>query len=1064
MINIPDKVISEKRNLVFPLTFYFILSLAIIVIWWYFEKTVLDDHKSISKVISEQISYRIQDVFSHHVSSLKHLKREWEKTDHRTQSEYAIMVNDVLADFGGFQAVNFVDTAGTIIWVNPVEGNEEALGKSLLSHPDSPVVAAFKKAKKTLTFQVTPPIHLFQGGMGYASYLPVVINDKPVGFINGVFKVMHIMEYCVAAKDIGNFVFYIDDNDQEVYRSSNADDSFAMEILGSNTVFAFDRFWTVYVTLDPHFYKAYPSRLTVVFLITGIIISFVLALFLRLIFIRRDQAITAQYIYRHLVEEMDVGVVIQKNDQIVYANSKAEKISGFNESEFVQGQLSDHIHSEDVERLSFLYSEIKNNPHSTGNQEFRFIKKDSSEIWVWINCLELEWEDSLSVLHLLEDITGMKTAYLVMQNQENQARALFENIQDGVIVCDRESILFANNAFRQLVGAKTVKDIIHQPLRKFLHPEYLSKIKEGQDLILRQGGKIPFESGKLIDFSGKIIPVEVSIGTVEYLGKQTVQIFIRDLTERTAMEKDVDNNYKKYQTLFDSSINSILILKEDRFIDCNKRTLDIFNCTREEIINSTPYKFSPPFQPNGIDSKSAALAKIQEALAGKQISFEWKHTHADGTPFDADVNLKKIEFSDEVYLIATVRDITEFKHITTAEKVLLAISQAVSRAKVLDELFLKIHDQLTTLMDTSNFYIALYDDKKNLLSFPYFVDKVDPPPKPQRLGRGLSEYVIHTKKPLFVYIDGIYDLKRMGKIELLGTPSSVWMGSPLITDGKVVGVIVLQSYTDRNIYSKSDLDMLTFMSEQIAISIDKIAKEQKLRESEQRYKKTSQALLESNAMKELLLDVVSHDLKNPAGVLSGLSQMMITDNPNNEFARIIKDSSTSLLKVIDNATTLSKMVIGEKVETIEIDLIDILKGVVVDFEPQLKESGMQIEFQLDDQILIEGNPIISEIFKNYISNAIKYASHGEKIILESVVDNEHITINVKDFGGTIPEKDYLTVFKRGIQLGTGIKKGRGLGLSIVKRIGENQGGKVGVRPNEPHGNIFYLQLPKLKTD
>ncbi|NQU68237.1 MAG: PAS domain S-box protein [Candidatus Marinimicrobia bacterium] len=1052
---------TEKRNLILPLSFYGILSIVTIIIWWTFEKNTLEDYKSMSNVLSEQISFRIKDDFSYHVTSLHQMKSEWQKTTNRNETEYTQMVYNALGYYGGFQAINFVDTSGTIIWVIPYETNVGALGKSLFAHPDPLVPATFEKARKTGTFQMTPPIPLFQGGMGYASYLPVVIDGKIEGYINGVFRVRDIIEYCISSDEINKFAFYIDDNESEIYRSTNANVDFAMEILGSYTFLAFDRFWSVYVTLDPEFFKSFPSIFSKIVLLSGLFGAFILSLLLRMVLIRREQIINAEKAYRHLVEEMTIGVIILKENNIVFANSKVEQITGFSAEELKENPLMTHIHHSDQIKLQRLYEEISNNLIGARDIEVRFINKEKAELWLWVNCLEFEWENTASIIHLIEDITVRKQKFNALENKENQTRLLFENIPDGVIVSDQENILYANDAFRLLVGAKTTKDIINQPIRKFLHPDYLANMAEGQANLIRKGGKIPFVEEKLIDFSGKIIPIEVSIGIVEFMGENTFQVFVRNISERKKMIEDIQNNERRYRTLFNSSINSMFMLKGDKFIDCNAMTLEVFNCTREQIINSTPFDFSPPYQPSGIDSKTAAMSKIKDALSGIQTSFEWKHSRQDGSLFDADVNLKRIDISGEPHLIATVRDITKIKRSEDVGKVLLKISQAVSTTKSIEELFKNIHRQLGTLMDTSNFYIALYESLKNELSFPYYIDEVDSPPEPQKLKRGLSEYVIHTKTPLFVYEDGIHDLNRMGKIELLGTPSKVWMGTPLISDDdKVIGVIVLQSYSDSNMYSKADMDMLVYMSEQIAISVNKIAREDKLRASEQKYKRVSGLLAESNAMKELLLDVVSHDLKNPAGVLSGISEIMLSEDPDNEFANIINDSSKNLLAVIDNATTLSQMALGEKVETIEIDLVEIIKNVANDFDHQLKETGMKLELALHDNLFIQNNPIISEVFKNYISNALKYALQGEKIIIESILDKTSITINVKDFGATIPEKEYLSVFKRGIQLGSGIKKGRGLGLSIVKRIGEAHGGKVGLRPNTPHGNIFYLQLPR----
>ncbi|NQU68236.1 MAG: CHASE domain-containing protein [Candidatus Marinimicrobia bacterium] len=287
---------TEKRTLILPLTFYGILSIVTLIVWWAFEKNTLDDYKSMSNVLSEQISFRIQDDFSYHVTSLHQMKSEWQKTSNRNETEYTKMVFDIIKDYDGFQAINFVDTSGTILWVIPYETNEESLGKSLFAHPDPLLSSTFDKARKTGTLQMTPPIPLFQEEMGYASYLPVVIDGKIEGYINGVFRVKDFIENCISPNDIDKFVFYIDDSDREIYRSINANADFAMEILGSYTFMAFDRFWSVYVTLDPGFFKSFPSTFSKIVLLSGLFSAFILSLLLRMVLIRREQVINAEKI------------------------------------------------------------------------------------------------------------------------------------------------------------------------------------------------------------------------------------------------------------------------------------------------------------------------------------------------------------------------------------------------------------------------------------------------------------------------------------------------------------------------------------------------------------------------------------------------------------------------------------------------------------------------------------------------------------------------------------------------------------------------------------------------
>ncbi|MCH7732445.1 MAG: PAS domain S-box protein [Candidatus Marinimicrobia bacterium] len=236
--------------------------------------------------------------------------------------------------------------------------------------------------------------------------------------------------------------------------------------------------------------------------------------------------------------------------------------------------------------------------------------------------------------------------------------------------------------------------------------------------------------------------------------------------------------------------------------------------------------------------------------------------------------------------------------------------------------------------------------------------------------------------------------------------------------------------------------------------------QEKLRKSEEKYRRLSAELYEANSLKELLLDVITHDLKNPSGVISGMAELAINEFPDNEMLTIIKESSDNLLEVIDNATTLSKASMGEEIETKELDLVEIIKGVSEEFTSQLNNSGMTLKLLLPEKLLVQANPIIVEVFKNYISNAINYAQEGKKILVEDQQEDDFITICIKDFGNTIPKDKRKLIFKRSVQLEEGKKRGRGLGLAIVKRIAEAHKGKAWIDPNRPHGNIFCLKIPK----
>ncbi len=232
-----------------------------------------------------------------------------------------------------------------------------------------------------------------------------------------------------------------------------------------------------------------------------------------------------------------------------------------------------------------------------------------------------------------------------------------------------------------------------------------------------------------------------------------------------------------------------------------------------------------------------------------------------------------------------------------------------------------------------------------------------------------------------------------------------------------------------------------------------------LEKSKKRYHTLSEELSESNSLKDLLLDVITHDLKNSIGVIKGFADLGIKTDPNNEILKEIQSGANCLLKVIDNKIILAKVATGDEIDKESIDITEMIKTVSKEFVTQLQDEEMKIEQNIKKKIIVNANPIISEVFRNYISNAIKYASSGKKIIIDAHEKDGILTINAADTGDTIKDKDRENVFKRRVQLGK--TKGSGLGLAIVKRIADAHNAEIGVKPNKPKGNIFYIKLPVL---
>ncbi len=128
----------------------------------------------------------------------------------------------------------------------------------------------------------------------------------------------------------------------------------------------------------------------------------------------------------------------------------------------------------------------------------------------------------------------------------------------------------------------------------------------------------------------------------------------------------------------------------------------------------------------------------------------------------------------------------------------------------------------------------MYDDGAGELSFPYFVDEIDPLPEPRPPGKGMTEYVLRHGEPLLASPAVAVDLERAGEVELIGAPSLDWLGVPLQAQGTTFGVLVVQSYTEGVRYGAEEKAILMFVSRQVAMAIARTRAQEALRASEQR--------------------------------------------------------------------------------------------------------------------------------------------------------------------------------------------------------------------------------------
>ncbi|MFA6570707.1 MAG: [Fe-Fe] hydrogenase large subunit C-terminal domain-containing protein, partial [Bacteroidota bacterium] len=236
---------------------------------------------------------------------------------------------------------------------------------------------------------------------------------------------------------------------------------------------------------------------------------------------------------------------------------------------------------------------------------------------------------------------------------QKRLRNILESTSEGFIQIDNNgNIIEANPTLKQMFGeddivGKSAFDFLDEKNKEIFIQQL--NIRNHQD-----NGKYELE---IKSKNGEKIYCLISATNIyDDDGKKTGSFgMISNITDLKKAEQTIQNSEKKFRTLFEYANFGIFLLRNELIIECNKKGLEMFGCSTEQMIGMTLLQFSPENQPDGSDSESKLKIQFDLTLANKQPTFYWVLSRKNKTEFDSEISLAKIVLSGETFIQVIIR-------------------------------------------------------------------------------------------------------------------------------------------------------------------------------------------------------------------------------------------------------------------------------------------------------------------------------------------------------------------------------------------------------------------------
>ncbi|MDX5586019.1 MAG: PAS domain S-box protein, partial [Aureibaculum sp.] len=466
-------------------------------------------------------------------------------------------------------------------------------------------------------------------------------------------------------------------------------------------------------------------------------------------------------------------------------------------------------HSDDFEQSELLWQQcIKD--CKTYNDEYRILTENNEIRWIH-DIAEVKGKNGLAtkVVGTVQDITERKS----FEEQIKRSDNILNQIDSLVVVNNAKGdIVYISPSVKSILGYEPSLMLGRGWWRLTYAEDKLgeNRIKEIFDQFIGENSKTHATSIRRIktnDGNYKLIEWHIS--------KASDDTFISigiDITEKKEQEE-------QFKTLTETAHDAIILVDHNGSIfEWNRSSEETFGYSKQEIEGKSitslmPEKYRLQYEKGFSDVMQKGLKESYRNNIVEGLTKE-------GVVFPMELSLNYWESNNNYVYCYFVRDITQRERDEKITELIFNITNKSNEVLDLKKFFHYIKIELEKLINTDNFFIALYDEKTEMISTPYMVDEIDIAsdfPK----GKTLTGHVIDTKSALLT--KGIIldpkseDPKPIG----LGPESKCWLGVPMLVENKAIGAIVVQSYTDENAYTQNDVAFLELVASNIGQAVKK---------------------------------------------------------------------------------------------------------------------------------------------------------------------------------------------------------------------------------------------------